>query len=225
MNSISSPCARWSEEAWKAGEAAYNQILRLPFVTELAAGILSEERFMRYIAQDSLYLAQYSRVLAHIAARAEDQEIRKAFLSFAADGVAVEQTLHASFLSARTGSRPAMSPACLFYTSLLKSTAYEAVEVEAAAILPCFWIYREVGRWITAHQAVDGNPYAEWIRTYSDPAFDASTDLAIALCDRMAAAASPTVRNRMTEIYAECSRMEWLFWHSAYTDLNYPVEL
>lgn len=224
MNDISSS-DRWSTEAWKAGEAAYNHILRLPFITELAAGTLSKERFMRYIAQDSLYLGQYTRVLAHIASRTGDHEIRSAFLRFAADGVAVEQSLHASFLSELSHHRAAMSPACLFYTSLLKSTSYEPVEVEAAATLPCFWIYREVGRWIIRHQSVSGNPYAGWIRTYSDPAFDASTDLAIALCDRMAATASPAVRARMTEIYRQCSRMEWLFWHSAYTDLKYPVEI
>lgn len=220
------PAGAWSHEAWRAGERAYKAILHLPFVTELTAGNLSRERFMRYISQDSLYLGQYSRVLAHIASRTGDPSVRSAFLKFAADGVAVEQPLHQSFLDGMTAGSPAprMSPACLFYTSLLKSMAYEPVEVEAAATLPCFWIYREVGEWITAHRT-SGNPYDRWIDTYADPAFKESTDLAIGLCNRMAADASTSVRQRMTEVYAECSRMEWLFWHSAYTDLNYPVEL
>lgn len=222
---MSTPQPLWSAEAWKAGQAAYNAILRLPFVTELAAGTLSRERFLRYIAQDSLYLGQYCRVLADIARRTDDPEVRAAFLGFATHGIEVEKSLHASFIN-DLGSHPAiMSPACLFYTSLLKSMAFEPVEVEAAAILPCFWIYREVGKWIIAHHTAEGNPYAQWINTYSDTQFDESTDYAIALCDKLAASTTPAVRCRMTEIYAHCSRMEWLFWHSAYTNLDYPVEI
>ena len=67
-----------------------------------------------------------------------------------------------------------------------------------------------------------GNPYSEWIQTYSDPAFDASNDRAIAICDRLAAAASPAVREQMTQIFVECTRMEWLFWHGAYADIKWP---
>ncbi len=113
------PAGAWSHEAWRAGERAYKAILHLPFVTELTAGNLSRERFMRYISQDSLYLGQYSRVLAHIASRTGDPSVRSAFLKFAADGVAVEQALHQSFLDGMTAGSPAprMSPACLFYTS------------------------------------------------------------------------------------------------------------
>lgn len=220
--------SRWSDEAWRAGEAAYAEILRLPFVTQLAEGCLSHERFERYILQDSLYIHEYCRVLAHIAARATDSATRQAFLDFAADGVAVEEALHSIYIPADTRLHmPPMSPACLFYTSLLKSTgAYEPVEVEAAAVLPCFWIYQRVGHWIVDHQVNPAlNPYRDWIATYSDPAFDLSTRRAIDICDRLAASASPEVRERMTAIYAECSRMEWLFWHSAYTDLTYPVSI
>lgn len=216
----------WSVEAWQAGEPAFREILRLPFVTELADGSLSRSRFLRYIAQDRLYLAQYSRVLAHIAARTAIPEVRDAFLAFAAHGVAVEQSLHESFIDADPALRNAeMSPACLFYTSLLKAAAFEPVEVEAAAILPCFWIYQKVGEWISDHHSREDNPYSAWIATYADPAFAESTDRAIALCNRLADDASPAVRARMTDYYRQCSRMEWLFWHSAYTGLNYPAPI
>lgn len=215
---------KWSDEAWRAGEAVYLEILRLPFITELADGTLSRERFMRYIAQDSLYIAEYCRVLADIAARTTDPEIRKAFLSFAADGVAVEEGLHTTYLPDPAMRRDIrMSPACLFYTSVLKATAYEPVEVAAAAILPCFWIYQRVGHWIVDHRTTGHNPYADWIACYSDPAFDASNQLAIDLCDRMAEGTTPAVRARMTEAYRRSSQLEWLFWHAAYTDLTFPI--
>ena len=47
---------RWSDQAWKAAEPVYRRIIEHPFVGELAAGSLSEERFRYYLRQDALYL-------------------------------------------------------------------------------------------------------------------------------------------------------------------------
>lgn len=209
----------WSQQAWQAASPIYDAIISLPFLTELADGTLSRERFMRYIGQDSLYLNEYSRVLAHIASRLSDTSHIESFLRFAADGVATEKALHAGFLTTRPTEK---SPACLFYTSLLKAQAYQPVAVEAAAILPCFWIYLEVGRHILSIATLDGNPYADWIRTYSDPAFAEATRRAIEICDSLAQSATPAEQQLMTEIFLQCSRLEWLFWQSAYSPIEFP---
>ena len=210
----------WSHTAWQTALPVYEAILQLPFVRELADGTLSRERFNRYIGQDSLYINQYCKILAHIASRLADFADTEAFLSFAADGVAVEKALHSLYI----GQRPTeMSPACLFYTSLLHAQATENVAIEAAAILPCFWIYLEVGLHIVKTQADPAsNPYSDWIATYSDPAFAQSTRRAIEICDRLAANTDPGTRQRMTEIFLQCARQEWLFWHTAYTGLRLP---
>lgn len=211
----------WSQTAWQTALPVYDAILQLPFVRELADGTLPPEKFNRYIGQDSLYINQYCKVLAHIASRLTDIADTETFLSFAADGVAVEKALHSLYI----GDRPSeMSPACLFYTSLLHAQATQNVAIEAAAVLPCFWIYLQVGLHIVETQTDSAsNPYADWIATYSDPAFAESTQRAIDICDRLAANADPDTRSRMTEIFLQCSRQEWLFWHSAYTDLRLPV--
>ena len=211
---------RWSREAWNASLPVYEAILKLPFITELAEGTLAPEVFRRYIEQDNLYITQYSRVLAHIASRLDNLDDMDAFLKFADDGVQMEKALHSMYVS----DTPAdMSPVCLFYTSLLKAQAMEPVAVEAAAILPCFWIYLAVGKHILSVAKLDGNPYADWIKAYSDPAFDASTEKAIAICDRLAERADATTRARMTEVYLQASRMEWLFWETAYAPRPWEV--
>lgn len=203
----------WSETAWETSLPVYESILKLDFLKELADGTLPREKFLFYIGQDYLYLNEYSRRLAHIASRLYDRVLTETFLKFAADGVAVEKSLHASFIS---GSPKEMSPTCLFYTSLLRATATDEVAVECAAILPCFWIYREVGRQIIKKAKMEGNPYAEWIATYADQGFSDSTDLCISICDRLAAEASEEVRKRMTEVFLNAARLELRFWHSAY---------
>ena len=244
---------RWSDEAWEAALPVYEKILAHPFVGALADGSLPEERFRFYIRQDALYLDGYARRLAHVAARLPRKEQAERFLHFALDGIEVERALHAQFLE---GSHPApeeISPTCLLYTSVLDAQALAPVEVEAAAVLPCFVVYQRVGEWIHARaegngrRAADGqaadsatdsatnsatdnavpngpkacmplceNPYRAWIETYADPAFAASAEQATAICDELAAAAGEETRRRMSELFVRCTRMEWLFWESAW---------
>lgn len=214
---------KWSEEAWNAASETYGKILSLPFITELTDGTLSRERFLQYIRQDSLYIAEYFRVLADIASRLERDDHAAAFIGFAADGVAVEKALHEVYIKGQKLSRTEMSPACTLYTSWLKAQAYAPVEVQAAAILPCFWVYKEVGETIYRRQTGDANPYKAWIDCYGDPAFETSNNLAISICDDLAAATTPEIREQMTLAFAEATRMEWMFWHSAYDLEQWPV--
>lgn len=207
----------WSEEAWRAAAPVYERIIAHPFVLALADGTLPEACFMHYLRQDSMYLGQYTRVLAHIASRMPDSAHGADFLRFALDGVAVERELHESFLGGKGAEGEAMSPACMLYTSVLKACALESVEVESAAVLPCFWVYQRVGEEILKRQrAVPHNPYKAWIDTYAAPGFAESTRRAVEICDSLAAAASPATRDAMTEIFVRCTRMEWLFWDSAW---------
>src|SRR5271166_966779 len=126
-------------------------IHKLPFNIELAAGSLRRERFRHYITQDALYLGQFSRALALAAAKAPDSETLRDFAQSAVSAVSVERSLHEHYLRA-FGVDPAVlaaaepAPDCLAYTSFLLATAYhEPWEVLVAALLPCFWIYWDVG--------------------------------------------------------------------------------
>lgn len=206
---------KWSPQAWLRAKPVYEEILQLPFVKELAAGTLSREIFDRYIAQDILYLRSYTRVLCHIASRLEDAGAAESFMMFASDGVAVEKNLHSQY-AVKGGD--CMSPACLFYTSFLQAQSYAPVAVEAAAVLPCFWIYNKVGKKILADSGGRENPYADWIECYSDPSFDRFNDRAIEICDQLAHDADEPTRRLMTERFVDGARMEWLFWHGAYDD-------
>lgn len=208
--------SRWSDSAWEAARPVYEKILEHPFVRALADGTLSAERFRFYLRQDALYLDGYARRLAHIAARLGRKEHTEAFLRFAADGIAVERALHEQFLGGEHPAPEEISPACLLYTSVLESQATAPVEVEAAAVLPCFVVYQRVGEAIHAQQQGTENPYRQWIETYADPAFAASTAEATAICDALADAAGDATRRRMTDLFVRCTRMEWLFWESAW---------
>ena len=52
------PALSWTQEVMEKGKTTYESILEHPFIQEMAAGTLAEERFARYIAQDEVYAAE-----------------------------------------------------------------------------------------------------------------------------------------------------------------------
>jgi len=203
-------------------------ILAQPFLSELADGSLAAESFRHYIVQDSLYLAEYARALAIAAARAPTATARLEFSDGAKVAVQVEEALHQAFfaqfgVTAEMAHDSEASPACLGYTSYLASlAATRSYEELVAGILPCFWVYWEVGCAIKP-RAASPNPYAAWIDTYAAPAFGEATDRVRALVDEAAANATPTTRAAMATAFRNAARYEWMFWDSAYRREQWPI--
>ena len=220
--------AAFSDLAWQRTAPLRAAIHALPFNRELAAGTLDRERFRFYITQDALYLDQYARALSLAAARAPDTAALRAFAHHAIGAVEVEMALHARYLR-EFGVDPASlataepAPDCHGYTSFLLATAYhEPWEVLLAALLPCFWLYWDVGTAIAREAAAD-NPYRAWIDTYADDGFGAAVRAVIAATDRAAAEASDAVRARMQTAFTRSCQYEWLFWDGAWHRRSWPL--
>lgn len=207
----------WSEQAWASIASINHEIKQLPFLREMMNGTLPMEKFYFYLRQDAIYLAEYGKILATIGTKLEDSAQRTTFLQFAAETVAVEVALHESYLkNAPAAAYKGASPSCLLYTGFLaKQLAFYPIETALAAVLPCFWIYKMVGDYILENQSTSENPYQPWINTYGSEGFAGSVRKAIAICDA-AAAQSPQLQSAMTEAFVYASKMEWLFWDSAY---------
>jgi len=218
---------RFSDEAWRATKGLRGAIDALPFIADLCAGTLSRPRFQTYITQDALYLGQFGRALAIAGAKAPDTAGLEAFVKWALGAVVVETELHRTYLGA-FGVDPAgaakaePTPDCLAYTSYLLTTAYhEPWEVTVAALLPCFWIYWDVGKTIS-RQAAPDNPYQAWIDTYSGDEFGEVVEAMIATTDVAAAAVTPAQRGRMQTAFIRACQYEYLFWDGAYEQRGWP---
>ncbi|NIQ12753.1 MAG: thiaminase II, partial [Gammaproteobacteria bacterium] len=98
---------------------------------------------------------------------------------------------------------------------LIATSYQQPYEVSVAALLPCFWIYRDVGHHIY-QRAEKENPYERWIATYSGDEFGEAVSQAIDITDQAAAEVDDKTREVMTEHFIKSSRLEWMFWHSAY---------
>ena len=207
---------KWSEKTWKAIAPVNEKILSLPFVQELMNGTLDKAKYVFYIQQDALYVSDYGRVLTCLASRLSKPEHIEAFIGFAGESIAVEKALHQMiFEEFGITEAYAPSPSCLLYTSYLYRQYQTPVEVLAAAVLPCFWIYQLVGDYVHANQK-ENNPYQAWIDTYGSEEFARSVEKAIRICDELAENCTEEQQNAMTEAFVTCSKFEWMFWDSAY---------
>ncbi len=215
----------WSETAWSTGNKVYEQIISMPFNRELAEGTLEPEKFKFYIAQDSIYLAEFGKALALIAARAHSTDHMLEFIRFAEGAVVVEKALHAGYFKQfGVAEGITASPSCQLYTQyLLNTAALGQVEVAMAAVLPCFWIYKKVGDHIYRHQTKKDNPYQDWINTYAGEEFGSIVERAIKICNEVAVNCSPSQQEAMTQAYLMAGKLEWMFWDSAYRLEKWPV--
>ncbi|CAH0241460.1 bifunctional hydroxymethylpyrimidine kinase/phosphomethylpyrimidine kinase [Microbacterium foliorum] len=195
----------------------------LPFIRGLADGTLAREPFVFYLAQDALYLREYARVLAE-ASRLAPSPHEQAFWARSAEGAIVgELELHASWLTPGEDVDAAMfsvapAPATVAYLDHLRSVAFGGDYAELiAAILPCFWLYTDLGQRLHAGEfgasALDPlHPYASWLATYADPAFEDATAEAISLVTAAAATAAPATRDRMLRAFEVSSAHELAFF-------------
>ncbi len=220
--------AAFTGELWQAIAPIWTAIVRHPFLRGLTDGSLPPESFRFYAVQDALYLREFARALSLAAARAPEDEWIIMFNEHAAGALKVERTLHESFfadwgLTPEKVATMAPAPTNLAYTSYLLAVAYGAPWHEAvAALLPCYWIYWEVGK--ALERAGSPDPlYARWIGTYASEEFGGVVRAVIAATDRVAARGSPAEREAMTRHFVTTSRYEWMFWEMGLRREAWPV--
>jgi thiaminase (transcriptional activator TenA) len=216
----------WTAKSWERITPYYKKIIFHPFNQELMGGSLSLDRFTYYIGQDAHYLMEFGRALSIISGRMENPDYMLAFSRFATGAIVVERALHSGYFKLfGVQDREAPSPTTALYTQFLLTTAsLSSVEEAVAAVLPCFWIYKKVGDYIYSNQiAGNENPYQEWINTYAGEEFAESVRQAIAISDDIAAQSCPNTKKKMFRSFEMATKLEWMFWDSAYQKQCWPV--
>lgn len=208
---------QWTQATWLQTQPVIERIMAQPFIQELMQGTLAREKFFHYIEQDALYLKQFARSLANILPKLENIDQTQAFLGFMQDTAEVENALHKQFLNQGDSKNLQPTATNLLYTQfMLATTSMNNAAIGIAAVLPCFWIYKHVGDYIYAHYEKTQNPYFEWIQTYAGEEFGQAVAKAIQIADELASTQSLYVQQQMTNCFITASKMEYLFWDSAY---------
>ena len=208
--------------------AIWQAIYTHPFVQEVGQGTLARPAFEFFIRQDYLYLKDFARVLCLGGAKADDLETLAMFTEHAATVVRVERTFHSHFavqlgLTVAALEATPAAPVTRAYTRHLLTVAHSGTLGETvAAVLPCYWIYWEIGQRL--NQTIPDDPiYAAWVQAYANPAFGAHVEQQLSLIDRLASHASDQECQRMADHFEHSCRYEFLFWDQAYHRTTWPV--
>lgn len=217
------PAGPFTRALWAASGDIIADINASNFIHRLGEGTLAQPEFFTYLSQDAHYLREYSRALAMLSARAPAAASQVAWAESAAECLVVEAELHRTYLG---GSGPeegglevttpqAPSPVTTGYTDfLLARTGVDDYVVGAAAVLPCYWLYAEVGLLLVA-QNHEGHPYKEWLGTYSGEAFLAGTRAAIQRVEKAFEGAGPEQRLKAAKAFLSASTHEREFFDQA----------
>ena len=213
---------------WHSITDIYEEILAHPFLRGLTDGTLTKDRFRFYVLQDALYLREYARALSLAGVRSPNENALVMFNEHSAGAITVERSLHEGFLkdlgvTQYEANRAATTPTTLAYTSYFLKTATLGDYPEVlGAVLPCYWIYWEVGKALLEHGSP--NPlYRKWIDTYGGEEFGTLVEAVLDLTDEVCEALNPLQKVRVTEAFITTSRYEWMFWNAAWNLEGWPV--
>lgn len=218
----------FTTDLWRSIEDIYTEILAHPFLTGLTDGTLPEECFRHYVLQDALYLRDYARALSLAGVRSPGEDVLVMFNEHSAGAVMVERSLHDSFLKdlgipETELDRTPIAPTTLAYTSYLLRTASLGDYPEVlGAVLPCYWIYAEVGKALLEK----GSPnamYQKWVETYGGEDFNALVEAVLDVTDRACEDLNPSQKKKVMESFVTTSRYEWMFWNMGWTLERWPV--
>lgn len=195
--------ARW----WDAIESIRESIDGLGFIRGLKDGSLARGDFEDYLGQDALYLRTYAQVMSRASALAPSTEGQRFWAASASGCLEGELELHRGRLDNWV---PEPSNTTTAYLNHLVACSND-YPVLVAALLPCFWIYQDVGSRLAAANH-DAHPYTDWLATYSSPEFDKSTAQAIDMARALFDAADGHTRANMWRAFEASSLHELYFF-------------
>jgi len=218
----------FTDRLWQSITEIYQSTLAQPFINGLTSGDLDRKSFIFYLLQDTLYIRDYARTLAMLAVKAPNEESIMLFSEHSRACIEIERGLHDS-LFADAGvthemvASAQMAPTCQAYTSYLLAVAHGRTYAEAlAAVLPCYWIYWEVGK-VLAQKGSPEPLYQRWIEAYADESFGDTVQAVLEITNEIAAKETDVTRDAMVAHFVTTSRYEWMFWDMGYRRESWPV--
>ena len=211
---------KMTEQLYKSVEEIWNGYHNHSFVRGIADGSLSIDRFRFYMIQDYLYLFEYAKVFALGVVKSNNHENMKMFSSSIDAILNGEMKIHCEYME-RLGindeevNKTPMSLSNKSYTEYMISIGFRGDEVDIiAAILSCSWSYQQIGKRIA-----DENPnslehefYGEWVKGYSSKEYEENNLVLMNLMDSLAENCTQKQKERLIDIFVNCSRHEAMFW-------------
>src|SRR3984893_4266859 len=203
-----------AEENWRA-------YVGHEFVLQLAAGVLPEPCFRRYLIQDYLFLIHFARAWGLAIYKSDTlAEMRRAQRLVAAT-LDVEIGLHIDYCRGWGLSEAAMAvepeaPETIAYTRFVldRGLAGDRLDLEVS-LAPCIVGYAEIAAERVADPStrIDGNRYREWLEMYAGSDYQGlAREAATALDEQFARRGGEGRFPYLAANFATAARLEADFW-------------
>ncbi len=220
----------FTQRLYESATSIWRRQLEHPFVEALGEGTLPRSKFEYYIRQDALFLSELTKTFAYATTRTDDPGEMQKFGELLLNTLQVERALHQSYgekfgLTPEQMAASEMAPTNYAYTRhLLHIAATGSLSELVTSILPCAWIYAEVGKHFRRQDLpTKDHAYRDWLLTYASPEFEEVGTWLRALLDARAARLDKSGLQRLEEIFLTSSRYEWMFWDMAWREEQWPV--
>jgi thiaminase/transcriptional activator TenA len=214
---------KFSEILCKEAQPILEAQYKHPFVKSLADGTLDIDIFRFYMIQDTLYIVEYARTIALAATLMPDVNEVINMLDTAKETFKIEAMLKEEYfdrlnISMHEALQAELSPTCKSYVDhLIRYTRHGNLSEAMAAILPCGWVYVEIGRVFTEGQTIDENhPYKSWLDTYAVPELRDMVNWWFDILDRAVDGLPEHMTDHVKDVFLKSCRYEWMFWDMAW---------
>ena len=215
---------KFSETIKQAANPILHAQFQHPFVQGLGDGTLAIERFRYYMIQDSLYIVDYARAMAWVAPLLPDVKNILAMLDVAKQSFQIESMLKEQYfkqfsITMDDALKTEPAPTCKAYVDHhFRYTRNGTLAEGMAAILPCGWVYIEIGQKFTEGREIpDDHPYKSWLMTYAVPEFREMVDWWFETLDEAVAGYPDSILERVKDIFLKSCRYEGMFWEMGWT--------
>lgn len=211
----------FTEKIRKKAEPVWQKSMLHPFIMDLQNGTLSKESFRFYLIQDYFYLNAFREIHQLAAQNTDDPEIKNIFLKNIAGIESSEISVRNTFfkelrITEEEINQTEVAPNTYHYIShMYKEANSESVGRTVAALLPCYWLYQEIGEALISKGSPDPL-YQRWIETYESEGYKETVDAQKYIMNKLAHKASENEREQMEQAFFISSYEELYFWEMGY---------
>jgi thiaminase/transcriptional activator TenA len=214
--------AEWTTEAYERAKPIWSRIFEHPFLSEIRAGTLPEEKLIFYFEQNTKFIETAVRCRSVAAAKSDDRDTLSFFTVRTTE--LMEELEHQREMLRSMGGNPdaPTAPGCQAYINHLQVVAWSRPpEWYVGTFLPCPWTYDLIAE--TFEGRLSNPLHEKWWAFYWSAEHNALCDRYREFADRYVGSYPASRRELMIEDFLLNSRYELRFWDMAYNKETWDV--